>query len=311
MRGVKFILFLLGCLTVQSVQAQTIKKSKEELEEIRQLKEEEKKAKEAERKEKEALRKEQTATKAKQNQENRAKTAKKTVRKVAPLKFPTKELNYGIMLSTDGYGLSLQRIERKGDDIMGNAYGVFLDLAEQRDAREIKVNPEFKNPLNGVDPSKYVYGKIANNYQVKFGYMKRTAVSGKLDAPNVRVSYIWGAGLNIGIFKPYLLNIARGTATVQEQYSDDNASVFLDKQYIVGTDGPLTGWGLITYQFGGLLRSGFQFEYNPTRYRGVVVELGGELKVASGSGKVTMANTKAKILYPMLYMSLKFASLKD
>jgi hypothetical protein len=311
MRGVIFILFLFGFFATQSAQAQTSKKSKEELEEMRQLKEDERKAKEAERKEKEALRKEQSAAKAKLSREKSAKTAKKIVRKVVVLKFPTKEFSYGINIATDGYGLNLQRMERKGDDIMGNAYGFFFDLAEQKDAREIKVNPTFKNPSNGIEPTRYVYGKIANNYQVKFGYLKRTAISGKLDAPNVRVSYIWGAGLNIGIFKPYLLNIARGTATVEEQYTEDNASVFLDKQYVVGTNGPLTGWGLVTYQFGGLLRSGFQFEYNPTRFRAVVVELGGELKVASGSGKVTMANTKAKILYPMLYMSLKFASLKD
>jgi hypothetical protein len=311
MRGVIFILFLLGFFATQSAQAQTSKKSKAELEEMRQLKEDERKAKEAERKEKEALRKEQSEAKAKLSKEKNAKTAKKTVRKVVALKFPTKEFSYGINIATDGYGLNLQRMERKGDDIMGNAFGFFFDLAEQKDAREIRVGSNIKNPANGVEPTRYVYGKIANNYQVKFGYLKRTAISGKLDAPNVRVSYIWGAGLNIGIFKPYLLNIARGTATVEEQYTEDNATVFLDKKYIVGTNGPLTGWGLVTYQFGGLLRSGFQFEYNPTRFRAVVVELGGELKVASGAGKVTMANTKAKILYPMLYMSLKFASLKD
>jgi hypothetical protein len=311
MRGLILVLFFLGLLASPKAYAQTVKKSKEELAEMRKLKEEEKKAKEAERKEKEKLRKEQAAAKAKLSAEKRSNSAKKVLTRTTLPKFPTKEISYGINFATDGYGGSIQRLERRGDDIMGNAYGFFLDVSEQKDPREIRVPSSFRNPLNGIEPSKFVYGKIANNYQVKFGYLKRTAISGKLDAPNIRVSYIWGAGLNIGIFKPYLLNLARGTATVEEQYTADNATVFLDKQYIVGSSGPLAGWGLVTYQFGGLLRSGFQFEYNPTRYRAVVVELGGELKVASGNGKVTMANTKAKILYPNLFMSLKFASLKD
>jgi hypothetical protein len=65
----------------------------------------------------------------------------------------------------------------------------------------------------------------------------------------------------------------------------------------------------LEYGFGVMARTGFQFEYSPTKYKAFIIELGTEMKSNFGLGYSTMVNTKIKTIYPMVYVSAKLANL--
>ncbi|MFM2386719.1 MAG: hypothetical protein RL660_1476 [Bacteroidota bacterium] len=292
-------------LTITAVAyGQTTKKTKRELKA-------EAKEKEAAQKAKTEARKREQMLKQKEKEELAARNKRKTVKKRALPKYATKEYNYGLIAATDGFGFGVHRMERNPSDLAMPAYGFFMELAEYKDPRERRRAPNAQQPVNGIEPTPYIYGKIYNNYQLKVGYIRRRPVSGKLDASNVRIHHFWAAGLNLGIFKPYLLNLDRNGATTVEQYNQDNAVIFLNRDYIVGSAGFMEGLGLLTYQFGALGRTGFQFEYQPTRYRGLIGEIGFETKLGLGKGNTTMANTQSRLIYPSVYAAVRLVNLKD
>jgi Ni/Co efflux regulator RcnB len=304
MRKVFVVILLLVAFCPAEMLAQKQSKTKQELKAEAKEKANAKKAKEDAKKAAEVAKKKSAADK-------KAKASRKTVKRKKLPKFPGKEFNYGIAAATDGLAAGIHRMERSNEDDMAPAYGFFLEVAEQKDPRELRRASAAKSPVNGVTPNRYVYGKIYNNYQLKVGYLRRIPITGKLDVQNVRVNYFWASGLNLGLFKPYMLNLDRNGATTVEQYTVDNSSIFLDRDYIVGSAGFTQGLNLITYQFGLLGRTGLQFEYLPSRYRGLIGELGAEFKVSLGNGLTTMANAKSRLVYPSVYLAFRLASLKD
>jgi hypothetical protein len=251
-----------------------------------------------------------------QNLPNKKVKLKSTNIKKTPADAPIrKEISFGFTLLSDGWAISLQRLEYTPESTNAKFRGFFMDIGEQYDPRETKVESKLRNLDSTAQggPAFYKYGKIYNNYQIKIGYLGRVAISGRLDPHNVRLNLIYGGSVISGIYKPYMLKLSKTnnlgqTLYADEAYSTTNADRFLNQNNIVAPSGFQMGWNKINYSIGAMARFGFQFEYAPTKYRAVIFELGTELKSNFGLDKPIMANNDKKLFYPDIYISAKIAN---
>jgi hypothetical protein len=226
----------------------------------------------------------------------------------APLKL---ELNYGFNLLNDGWAISLQRLEYAPEKGGRKFSGFFMDIGELRSLKEKSVLSKLANAdTTGKGPLSYKYGKIYNNYQIKIGYIGRISISGKLDPNNIRIHYFYGGAVLSSLFKPYILKLARadssgGIIVTEESFKIDNAAQFLNPQYIIGSAGISKGWNKLTYGFGIVARTGFQFDFSPTKNRCILIEFGTEIKSSFGTEKSTMAYGTVGTVTPNVYIGAK------
>jgi len=249
--------------------------------------------------------------------ENTTKTPKPTIYKrpitrQSAKEIPLlKELSFGINFSSIGWGAAVERLVRD-EEADGLLYkGYYADIAQIYHLRENKTASILKNP-NGDNASgniNYVYGKINSFFPITLGYMMRKNISGKLAYNHIQIHVLGGAGLSIGLVKPYYLQIARKDLTgnfvpIDEKYSEANALQFLDKRFIYGYSGFSKGWGDADVNIGAQVKSAIQFEYNPSRNSPLYVEIGGAVNAYLQQVKL-MNSTDNKAVFPSIYCSIK------
>jgi hypothetical protein len=226
----------------------------------------------------------------------------------APIKM---EINYGATLLSDGWAISIQRLEWAPEKAGKKFSGFFIDMGELTSQKEKSVLSKLANTdTTNKGPLSYKFGKIYNNYQIKVGYLGRISITGKLDPNNIRIHYFYGGAVLSSLFKPYMLKLARanssgGIDVTEENFKPDNAAIFLNPQYIVGAAGVTKGWSKLTYGFGAVARTGFQLEFAPSKTRSVIVEFGAELKSSFGTEKSTLAYNTVSTIIPDVYISAK------
>ena len=116
----------------------------------------------------------------------------------------------------------------------------------------------------------------------------------------------------MGVLKPYYLDllIPEGNVYVRkyEKYSDANKEYFLDlnnRGTILGGGGFERGWGEVQIKPGLLLRSGFDFDYTPTRKSLFRVEIGASAELYPKVIPI-MANTKNSAYFLNFYADIQF-----
>ena len=208
----------------------------------------------------------------------RAAGRKKTI---PPL---TQEMSGSYKQHTDGWSLVAQRGFIRNED-PDNPFTTFLwfEFSEKKHPKEVKQQNNSYLIINPgeLKPMGYKYGKINNFYALKLGYGRQKPISGKIDKTNVQVSWVYAAALSFGFLKPYYLDVLmpEGNVFIRKtvKYTEETRPYFLDlfnKNSIIGGTNFIRGINELKILPGLAVRSGFNFDYAPTRRTFSGIELG-------------------------------------
>ena len=208
---------------------------------------------------------------------------------------------FGIQLRTLGYGL-LYEIGRTQTTRKTTTYGIELS--------EIKSQKEEKLPTGGFFiGNRYIYGKINNFYQFKLGIGQQYILGEKGNKNGVSVSAIYGAGLALGLLRPYYLQVqdAAGNA-LTIKYSPQDSALFTGQTILAG-GGLGKGWGELKLRPGAYAKAGLRFDYG--RFNEVVsaIEVGVSLDAYLKKIPI-MLFQKEKQLFFQGYVALEFGRRK-
>lgn len=234
-------------------------------------------------------------------EERKAKLELAKKRRVAPL---TQEMAAGFRLNSDGWSFLVHRGFIKTEAEKPHTTVLWFDLSEKKNPKEYRsMNENFAvvNP-GEIKPMSYKYGKINNFYQLKIGYGNSKPISGFLDRKSVTINWVYGAGLSLGMLKPYYLDILvpEGNVYIRkfDKYSETNKESFLDlnnQGTIVGGSDFTRGISEIKIKPGLALRSGFFFNYTTSRKTFMGVEIGASAEFYSQ--KIPIMITTANSAY--------------
>ena len=104
----------------------------------------------------------------------------------------------------------------------------------------------------------FAYGKINSLINLRFGFGTKHYLSEKEKRKGLAVGYTYEIGPSIALLKPYFLDLEyvvgdgdnRTTIIRQEKYSEENADVFLNEDFITGHSGFFKGFDEIDIRAG-------------------------------------------------------------
>jgi hypothetical protein len=159
---------------------------------------------------------------------------------------------FGFKLATDGYGIFYE-------------HGKFINNHKSRtltfELNEIKDPKDHKEAVSG-DGYTYNYvsvGRLNNFYELKASYGQQFLLGGKGNKNGVAVTYLYSAGLSLGMLKQYVLNVypAQSLFSIRSTYP-----TIFDSAYIVyNAQGLGGGWNHLMFSPGLNAKLAMRFDY--------------------------------------------------
>lgn len=156
-----------------------------------------------------------------------------------------------------------------GVQLRTNGYGAFLEIGRARSQRftnlyvfeltEIKNNKEEKSAGDGFFSNSFVYGKINNFYQAKFGFGQQYVLGQKGNKNGIAVLGIAQGGLSMGLLKPYYVK-SRSTG-LDIKYDSPDSVAFLTPSEIAGGSGFTKGWNELKIRPGLYFKTALRFDF--------------------------------------------------
>jgi hypothetical protein len=182
----------------------------------------------------------------------------------------TNEFSGGIRLTTDGWGLFLERgymktEEEKTIEKFHNLRIFTVDFSEHKHPKERKQT--YTNSIATDKPKAVIFGKVNNFYSLKLGYGYRRMIAGKPEPGTVSIHWVYSGGLSVGLLKPYYIDayVSQDNPKVfvkkNIKYSDETREFFLDPKYIVGSAGWTKGIDETKILPGIHARTGLHFDF--------------------------------------------------
>lgn len=170
-----------------------------------------------------------------------------------------------LKLLTDGYAIGYEFGKFQSDR---KSLLFQFELAEKKhkkEKREGYFDPE------QVRVNYLVYGKTNTFYQVKMGIARQQVIGGKGNKNGVSVSGIYGAGLIIGLVKPYMLD-------VEDQFGNTFESKYPEIQdsgyAVIKAKGISGGWSKLKVRPGLYVKTGMRFDYGRLNETVAAIEVG-------------------------------------
>lgn len=112
----------------------------------------------------------------------------------------------------------------------------------------------------------FVYGKRNTLYTLRLGYGEKRYLSSKENNRAVSLAWTYGAGISLGLVRPYYLDLiyrnAGGIPTLRaEKYGPDNWNRFLDIEQVDGPSGGEYGWDEAILEPGFFLKTGLLIDW--------------------------------------------------
>jgi hypothetical protein len=207
-----------------------------------------------------------------------------------------------------------------GVELRTNGYGFFYDFGKLKARRraslfgvefsEIKDSKEEKTPTGFFSiGNPYIYGKINNFYQLKFGYGQQHLLGQKGNKNGVAIIGTYQGGLALGFLRPYYVIIDEGNETRPIKYSERDSSKFLDQSIIRGGGGLGKGWDELKVKPGIYLKGALRFDWG--RYNEMVygVEIGFSVETYSNRTPLLLY-TKDRYAFYQGHLALIFGRRK-
>lgn len=171
-----------------------------------------------------------------------------------------KQNAFGFRLASDGYGLSYE-IGRFTSNRLSTLYQI--ELSEKKHPKEKKQGASISQyQVNSVIP-----GKLNNFYQLKLGIAQQRIIGGKGNKNGVAVAAVYGAGLSLGLLKPYYVDVKEGMRVTYDK--------IIDSAYIpLGASGFTVGWGEVKIRPGAIAKAAMRFDYGRLNETVTAIEVG-------------------------------------
>jgi len=199
-----------------------------------------------------------------------------------------KQSIFGVQLRTDGYGAFYEMGRRKSERFT-NIY-----VAE---ITEIKNSKEDKLGAQNFFGNSYVYGKINNFYQFKLGFGEQYIFGQKGNKNGVAVIGSVQAGVDLGLLKPYYLQVYDTTGTLKSVTYDQDSLDFLDRGAINGAAGFTQGWNEVKLKPGLFLKTSLRFDFG--RYNEMVqaLEIGMSVEYFTSKIPIVLYNDPKQLFF--------------
>lgn len=218
-----------------------------------------------------------------------------------------KQSTTGIKFNTDGWGLFLEKGKYK---TITKTSLYWLEFGERNHPKEEKV-PTLSSSQGMVVFSSFVYGKQNNFFYLKMGIGQQKLIGGKGNKNGVAVSAIYGGGISAGLLKPYYLDIQKpnGRGVIEQIKYNNNESVFLDPNLIIGHSSFFKGFNEIQFVPGGYARTALRFDYG--RYNEAIsaIEVGINAEYYSKKMPILLLNDPKSFFFNA-YVSIVFGKRK-
>jgi hypothetical protein len=137
------------------------------------------------------------------------------------------------------------------------------------DITEVKAEKERRNSTGifstpNTNNTAYVYGKRNSFYLARLGAGQKIYISEKNSSQSLTVAFSYQGGFTLGALKPYYLQLIYRTDSTYrpstEAYSEENQSVFLNPNNIVGAGGFRLGWDAVKIRPGFFVKTALWIE---------------------------------------------------
>ncbi len=229
------------------------------------------------------------------------------VKKPKPI---TKERSVGLRLNSDGYTVFFETGKSIGQDAkrIENLHDTRLwqfEFSEKNAPKELRM---YGWDRDKQSDKKYVFAKTNSFYALKFNYIYRKMIAGKPFAKTVSVHWVNGAGLAIGLLKPYYINAYDGAGALKPmKYTPENAEYFLNTYRITGSSGLIKGIGETKIIPGLHLKTALHFDYSKNKFWVTAIETGATAEIYTSKIEL-MANQKSQQYFFNVYAGFQFGN---
>lgn len=142
-----------------------------------------------------------------------------------------------------------------------------VELIHLKHPQEYLDRVEFAPMRPGGSASSFTYGKQNSFFALHGGYGQKYYFSGKAKKQGVAVGMSYSVGPTIGFIKPYYLELYRfdnnglPIGTIAQAYSEENASLFLNRGAIAGGAGFGYGFDELSLAFGGQAKAALHLDW--------------------------------------------------
>jgi hypothetical protein len=211
-----------------------------------------------------------------------------------------KQTAFGVELRTDGYGAFFELGKRKSARYT-NLYSLELT--------EIKHRKEEKTGGDQFFSNSFVYGKENNFYQAKLGFGQQYILGQKGNKNGVAVTASLSGGLDLGLLKPYYLDVKDSSGYDRSIKYQDDSTLFLSGGSIYGASGFTKGWNELKIKPGLFVKTALRFDFGRYNETLEALELG--LSVEAFTQKIPiLVHNPAKQIFTQMHIAFVFGGRK-
>ncbi|MBE0675397.1 MAG: hypothetical protein IH591_12120 [Bacteroidales bacterium] len=213
------------------------------------------------------------------------------------------ERTFGILLSTDGYGLSY----REGLNVNARSKKLYeIDIAILNHPREVRLqNPWYQNGAT------FVFGKLNSVFLLRGGIGRQYELFRKEDLGGVAIRYFFTAGPDLAFLKPIyykvLYPLSSTTFTLKEELFEESihhpGDIYSKSSFTKGINETKVVPGIY-------IKGGFNFEYSRQDKVIHAFELGPMLNIFPKEIPI-MASNDNKALFFSLFVSYRMGLIID
>lgn len=215
-------------------------------------------------------------------QNNKLPVQKKTGKEAKKIE-KRQRINAIIKQEEEG-NLSFRKQSAFGIQLRTNGYGVFYELGKRKSVRytniylieltEIKNRKEEKIGGSQFFTNSYVYGKQNNFYQAKIGFGQQYILGQKGNKNGVAVTASLSGGLDLGLLKPYYIDVQDASGNNKTIKYQDDSTLFLSNGNIYGGSGFTKGWKELKIRPGIFVKSALRFDFGRYNENVQAMEIG-------------------------------------
>jgi hypothetical protein len=217
--------------------------------------------------------------------------------------FFRNEKTLGILLNTDGWGLSYRQGKRIN---YLNKKIIDFDFGTLRNPKEVRLsNPVYQTP------GSFVFGKINSVWYLRGGLGHQHEIYKKADLGGVAIRFFYSAGPVLAFYKPIyykiLVPVSSTEFTIVEQKFDIKKH---DPTMIYGKASFFKGFNELKVMPGLFAKSGFNFEYSKEDKVIHAIEVGAQVNAFPQDIPI-MATVTNKAVFFSLFASYRFGVVLD
>jgi hypothetical protein len=200
-----------------------------------------------------------------------------------------KQSAFGLMLRTNGYG-AFYELGKRRSPRWANLYTI--EFSEIKNHKEDKIGG-----AENFFSNSYIFGKQNNFYQVKLGIGQQYILGQKGNKNGVAVTGSAYAGFDLGLMKPYYLQVIDSAGVDRTINYNDNNATFLDRGSIIGGAGFTKGWNSLKVKPGAFIKTSLRFDFGRYNERVQALEIGMSLEAFAQKIPILIFNDPKRLFY--------------